>query len=493
MLQNASEVASARWVHTRVLTFETGMRRLVVLAVLGLAIALYLYNLTSMGMVGPDEPRYADVGRAMAESGDWVTPRLWGQPWFEKPALLYWMTASAFSLGLGPDLAPRLPVALLSLAFLAFFWWRLQIEWDARVAAYSTAMLATSAGWLTYSHVAVTDLPLAAFFSAAVLLALPWAQGRGHAWETIAAAACLGLAVLAKGLVPLVLFFPVLFLGPSPRWRSLVRWLEPAPVSAFLIFALPWYILCVLRNGNDFVQVFFVQQQFSRFSSPALQHVQPWWFYIPVFLLLLFPWFPILALTPRALQRSAQDSCVRMLAIVVAFGFVFFSASLNKLPGYLLPLLPPACILMGVGLSRASRPAMAVIAPLALLGVLPAMARIAPAALGGGGLHAAQIPWAALLIALAGTGVAATALALAAGPRAFPIASLAIAAAFFWFQLATFRAFDAAASARPVWLARHPRCAPRVSRALLYGLYYYSQQQLPDCPLLDPNRRRVVR
>jgi hypothetical protein len=118
-----------------------------------------------MGMVGPDEPRYADVGRAMAQSGDWITPRLWGHPWFEKPALLYWMTGAGFRLGLGADLAPRLPVALLSLAFLAFFWWRLRIEWDARVAFYATAMLATSAGWLTYSHVAVTDLPLAAFFS----------------------------------------------------------------------------------------------------------------------------------------------------------------------------------------------------------------------------------------------------------------------------------------------------------------------------------------
>ena len=152
------------------------MRRLALLAALGLTCALYLADLTAMGMVGPDEPRYADVGRAMAQSGDWITPRLWGHPWFEKPALLYWMTASAFRLGLGPDLAPRLPVALLSLAFLAFFWWRLRLEWDARVASYATAMLATSAGWLTYSHVAVTDLPLAVFFGSRIVGA---AMGHG--------------------------------------------------------------------------------------------------------------------------------------------------------------------------------------------------------------------------------------------------------------------------------------------------------------------------
>src|ERR1700748_3390543 len=114
-------------------------------------------------MIGPDAPRYAFIGGAMARSGDWITPRLWGQPWFEKPALLYWMTAAAFRLGLGTDLAPRLPVALLSLAFLACFWGRMRIEWGTRVALLAAAMLATSAGWLAYSHVAVTDLPLAAF------------------------------------------------------------------------------------------------------------------------------------------------------------------------------------------------------------------------------------------------------------------------------------------------------------------------------------------
>ena len=84
---------------------------------------LYFFRLGGAGLVGPDEPRYAWIGRAMAQTGDWVTPRLWGQPWFEKPALLYWLTGAAFRLGLGPDLAPRLPVALVSVGFLCFYWW----------------------------------------------------------------------------------------------------------------------------------------------------------------------------------------------------------------------------------------------------------------------------------------------------------------------------------------------------------------------------------
>ena len=136
------------------------MRRLAVLAGILLLCALYLGNLTAMGVVSTDEPRYAAIGRAMAATGDWITPRLWGHAWFEKPALLYWMIAAGFKLGLGPDLAPRLPVAVLSLLFLGFFWQRLRALWDTRTATYATALLATSAGWLACSHVAITDVPL---------------------------------------------------------------------------------------------------------------------------------------------------------------------------------------------------------------------------------------------------------------------------------------------------------------------------------------------
>src|SRR4051812_39700690 len=130
--------------HTRVLAnVSMKSRAAAVLALIAVA-ALYLSGLTRMGMYSTDEPRYADIGRAMARSGDWITPRLWGQPWFEKPALLYWMTAAGFKLGLGADLAPRLPVALLSVAFLGFFWWRLRQIFDAVTANYATAILATS-------------------------------------------------------------------------------------------------------------------------------------------------------------------------------------------------------------------------------------------------------------------------------------------------------------------------------------------------------------
>src|SRR4051812_21630331 len=143
-------------------------------AVLPLAWVIYLYNLTATGLLGPDEPRYAFVARSMAQSGDWITPRLWAVPWFEKPALLYWLEAAAFRLGLSDDLAPRLPVALIALAFLALYWWILNREFGCSTAWMAALILGTSGMWVGYAQTGVTDIPLTAAYSAAMLLALPW-------------------------------------------------------------------------------------------------------------------------------------------------------------------------------------------------------------------------------------------------------------------------------------------------------------------------------
>src|SRR5215831_8256556 len=131
---------------------------------LPVAYFLYLFRLTGIGLIGPDEPRYAAIGREMARSGDWVTPRLWGEPWFEKPALLYWMTGAAFRFGLGEDAAPRMPVAIVSVTFLVLFFFLLRRQFGERPAIFATVILGTSAGWISLSQAGVVDIPLAASF-----------------------------------------------------------------------------------------------------------------------------------------------------------------------------------------------------------------------------------------------------------------------------------------------------------------------------------------
>ncbi len=204
--------------------------RLLPLATIALATAsLYLFDLSGVGVLQTDEPRYLAVGEAMSRSGDWITPRLWGSPWFEKPPLLYWLTALGDRAGLGPEMAGRLPVAVFSLLFLCAAYVLLRGEFSRQTAAISIALLATSAGWLTYSQLALTDLLLASLFSLSVFLALPLLRQEpvesGLATRFLLIGALLGLAILAKGLVPLVLALPFFwFLGRFWRkwWLAIV-------------------------------------------------------------------------------------------------------------------------------------------------------------------------------------------------------------------------------------------------------------------------------
>src|SRR5471030_79813 len=281
-------------------------------AVLPLAYLLYFYGLGAVGLLGKDEPRYASVAREMARSGDWVTPRLWGQPWFEKPALSYWMIGAGFRLGLGPDLAPRLPMALLAVAFLGFYWWILRREFGRRAAWMAALILGTCGMWLGYSQVGVTDLPLTATFSAAMLLCLPWVARRDGKFLP-AAGAMLGLAALAKGLVPLALAVPLIW-WMKKSTAPLLRM-----IAAFLVVALPWYLLCYWRNGRAFFDDFILKQHFARITSSSLMHVQPWWFYLRWLPGELLPWTPLLLLlAAREAYRDPRRRFLLALALGVA-------------------------------------------------------------------------------------------------------------------------------------------------------------------------------
>jgi 4-amino-4-deoxy-L-arabinose transferase-like glycosyltransferase len=447
---------------------------------LPLAYLLYFYDLGAVGLVGPDEPRYASIAREMARSGDWITPRLWGQPWFEKPALLYWMTGAAFRLGIGPDLAPRLPAALMAAGFLVFYWWILRREFGARAAWFATSILGACGGWLLSSQVGVPDMPMAAAFSAAMLLTLGWI-GRRDTRQLPVAAALLGLAVLAKGPVALVLAAPICL-----RFRSARELVRPRVVAPFLLVALPWYLLCYLRNGKVFLHDFFVVHNFERFTSNALMHAQPWWFYLPVLAGLLLPWLPLVFLLGR--RAAYRDPRRLYLLAWVVWGMVFFTAATNKLPGYVLPLLPAAAALMGLALDEAQA---AHAGPLlagcgALLVAFPMAARMLPAALATG-LLKAPLPAFQAAWLLAGAVAAAAWLLESRARRLAAVLLIAVGATAGTVYLKRVAApeLDRTASARALWREVSGRadevCVGQVERSWRYGLNYYSGTPLPEC------------
>lgn len=322
----------------------------------------YFSHLGVVGFVGPDEPRYAWIARDMSETGDWVTPRLYGKPWFEKPVLYYWSAAASFKLVGVSEAAARLPSAISALlATLALAWlaWRLYGEETAR---WLLLLLPTTVGMIGFSHAAATDMPFSGMLTVAMVCAavvigltrdanlpvMPQTPWLARALLGV----FLGLAVLAKGPAAIILsggaiFFWALF---TKRWRDAFRCLHPVAIATFCLTALPWYILCARRNP-DFFRVFIIEHNFKRFLTPEFQHIQPFWYYIPVLLVAFLPWTGLLgwSAVKGAIHlwrtRRTSDS-IWFLICWAGFCVAFFSLSHSKLPGYILPAVPAVSLLL---------------------------------------------------------------------------------------------------------------------------------------------------
>ena len=362
----------------------------------------YFSHLGAIGLVGPDEPRYAWIARDMAETGDWVTPRLYGRPWFEKPPLYYWGAAMCFKLFGVSEVAARLPSALSALlATLAVGWlaWRV---YGAATARWLLLFLPTSVAMIGFSHAAATDMPFSAMLTiamvcVAVVLDLPadesWAPGGQHPaalpnengvaprWPAlILFGFFMGLAVLAKGPAGVILCGGVVFfwvLG-TKRWRDALRLLHPAAIAAFCATALPWYILCGRRNP-DFFRIFIIEHNVKRYLTPEFRHLQPFWFYIPVLLISIFPWVGMaISAVDYAIRRRLGmqlDSLTIYVFSWAWFPVIFFSVSKSKLPGYILPAIPAFVLLTALALANSLRAEKAPVpAGLAVIRVTPALA-----------------------------------------------------------------------------------------------------------------------
>jgi 4-amino-4-deoxy-L-arabinose transferase-like glycosyltransferase len=332
----------------------------------------YFSHLGAVGFVGPDEPRYAWIARAMAETGDWVTPRLYGKPWFEKPPLYYWGAALSFKL-FGVSEAPaRLPSAASALlATLALAWLALRL-YGAETARWLLLLLPTTVGMIGFSHAAATDMPFSAMLTiamvaAAVLLRLvPVQNSLSYSATESAPPPCwslvsftsstyfaavifgffLGLAILAKGPAGIILCGGAVFFWAliTRRWRDALRILHPAGIAACFATALPWYILCARRNP-DFFRVFIIEHNFKRFLTPEFQHIQPFWFYAEIILLAFLPWIAALIWTlivglGHLNQTRRLSAFTYFLLCWAGFCLVFFTISRSKLPGYILPAVP---------------------------------------------------------------------------------------------------------------------------------------------------------
>jgi 4-amino-4-deoxy-L-arabinose transferase-like glycosyltransferase len=309
---------------------------------------LLLLRLGAVPLIGPDEPRYARVAVEMQRARAWVTPTLQGQPWLEKPPRYYWLAGAAFRCLGENEGAARLPSVLATLALVATTALVGARLYGAAAGLYAGFVLGTSLLVFAYGRAAAMDMLLAACVTAAIgLLALGLLRIAG-ARAISAAFFFMGLATLAKG--PLGVVLPGLVVAAfaiATRDRGpLVRMLSPIGLLLFAAVAAPWYTAISLDQGRAFWNDFLLGHNLARFTSTVHHHAGPLVYYVPVIVAGLFPWSGLVipALAGASPGRSRSDL---FLLLWFLLPLLFFSAAGSKLPGYILPCLPPLAILMG--------------------------------------------------------------------------------------------------------------------------------------------------
>src|SRR6266481_10044235 len=250
---------------------------------------LFFYGLGAFGLLGADEPRYAQVAREMLDRSDWVTPTLQGKPWLEKPVLYYWQAMLSFRAFGVTDRAARVPAAFDAAVLVAAIYFFLG-RFRPRSELDGALITASCAAVVGFARAAATDMPLAATFAIALLGWYAWYESRTRIYLA-AFYIFLALGTLAKGPVAPALAAVIIFLFVAVMrdWRVIPGALWIPGVVLYLAVTLPWYIAVQVRNP-EFLRVFILEHNLARFSQDLYHHRQPFWFYLPVVALALLPW-----------------------------------------------------------------------------------------------------------------------------------------------------------------------------------------------------------
>ena len=491
------------------------------------SIAVCLFgNLGAIGLTGPDEPRYVWIARAMAETGDWITPRLYGEPWFEKPVLYYWGAALGFLLHLPGEWAARLPSAFAALGAALAMAWLAKKHYGGTANSLSCPVLlgpvlfGTSVAAIGFARAATPDM----LFSAAIVAAMACAasilrhagalRGAGESEpagssgyvDLVLFGGFLGLAVLAKGPAALVLAggAVAIWVVATKHWRVAILLAHPLAILAFGVVAVPWYALCAARNP-DFLRVFLWQHNVERYATPIFHHRQPFWYYGPIALLALLPWTVLLwpaAQEGLRLWREKlwADSPGFFFACWAIWPVAFFSFSQSKLPGYILPAIPPLVLICAVAFSRAiSGGGLRTRTLLLAIGATWLVLGVCAPSTGPHWIHVQLIGPVAMTPGLyvAVLALVIAAVVIVASLRARPatvilVCAVSLAAVLEIASLRFLPLIDPIVSARPhAEFMRNDQHPDRIftyqlSRSWSYGLNFYFHRQLPEWSPADP-------
>ncbi|MDD4929883.1 MAG: glycosyltransferase family 39 protein [Gallionella sp.] len=351
------------------------------------AIALIWFaNLEYRTLIKPDEGRYAEIPREMVSTGDWVTPRLNGLKYFEKPPLQYWATAAAYTVFGEHQWTSRLWAGLTGFAGLFLVWFAGMRLFGREAASYAALLLSSSMLYVLMGHINTLDMGVTFFITLgifAMLLGQSEADIKKRRNWMLLAWAGMALAVMSKGLMGIILPGTAVFIYCMVQRDFTVlkrmHWLPG--IAVFLLITAPWFYL-VMQANPEFFDRFFIYEHYTRFTTKDLGRYQPWYYFVPVLLAGALPWTVLLfdamfrsAFAAPGESRDAGEgkpfNAGRFLLIWAVFIYGFFTISGSKLPSYLLPMFPALVLLMGRRITQMRERVLfwqiAVVLPVALL------------------------------------------------------------------------------------------------------------------------------
>jgi len=330
-----------------------------------LAVLLLVFEPGKVPLFEPDEGRYAEIPREMLVTRDFLTPRLNGVLYFEKPPLYYWSVAASMAI-LGPtEMAVRLPGKLASVAMVLLAVAFARRRWGMRTGLLAGLILATSILVVALARIALIDPMLSLALAGATFAFVSFAEGDAagdarrsrralYAFHAVCAA-----AILLKGLVGVVLPGGAIVVWTllTGRWRTFGRIFSPGPLLLFFALAAPWHVAMALRHP-DFLQFYFVHEHFQRFATTEHRRTGSAVYFIPVLVAGFLPWTAFFGrfreswpgFTRGAWRARSTEAFLWIWATLV---FAFFSVSKSKLIPYVLPIWPALSVLLALGIERA--------------------------------------------------------------------------------------------------------------------------------------------
>lgn len=328
---------------------------------LGLIVALagfvLFFQLGTRGLNEPDEGRYAEIGREMAATGDWLVPRFNGIEHFSKPPITYWLIAASLTTFGVNEWAARLPAALAALATVIALFLMVRRATDETTALWAAVVLLSCAQFFIVARLITTDMLVTCFATWSVWALWNWYTSSDRSvgrilWFYI----FLGLAFMTKGppaiIPPMFALAGLWWKNPNLKLRQLC-WARGGLV--FLAIGLSWYVTIAIRQP-DLWHYFFVREVLERAATGAHGRTKPFWYFVPFMAAGLLPWTGLLGFLGKLRTDSArQRDFVRLCVGWAGLSFLMFSAVKSKLPTYVTPLYVPAAAMFGLIVVRWKR------------------------------------------------------------------------------------------------------------------------------------------